>query len=128
MDTIIATQGLTKVFSGKAVVNRLNLTVPRGAIFALLGGNGAGKSTTIRMLTGLLPPDAGRRTILGKDCWADGHRPAPSRRLRAGTAALLRLDDRPRHRLVHRRFPQGGLRPTLCRVGAALPARSRRRG
>jgi ABC-2 type transport system ATP-binding protein len=71
MDTIIATQGLTKIYSGKAVVNRVSLTVPRGAIFALLGGNGAGKSTTIKMLTGLLPPDAGMATILGADCWQD---------------------------------------------------------
>jgi ABC-2 type transport system ATP-binding protein len=70
MDTIIATNGLTKVFGGKVVVNRLNLNVPQGAIFALLGDNGAGKSTTIRMLTGLLPPDAGSARILGEDCWS----------------------------------------------------------
>ncbi len=71
MDTIIATHGLTKIFGGRAVVNRVNLTVPQGAIFALLGGNGAGKSTTIKMLTGLLPPDAGTATVLGQDCWTD---------------------------------------------------------
>ncbi len=74
MDTIIATRGLTKIFGGKAVVDRLNLTVPCGAIFALLGGNGAGKSTTIKMLTGLLPPDAGAARILGADCWAESVR------------------------------------------------------
>ncbi len=70
MDTIIATQGLTKRFGGKTVVNHLDLSVPRGAIFALLGGNGAGKSTTIRMLTGLLPPDDGSAEVLGEDCWS----------------------------------------------------------
>ena len=70
MDTIIATHGLTKCYGGKIVVNRLNLSVPQGAIFALLGDNGAGKSTTIRMLTGLLPPDAGSADILGEDCWS----------------------------------------------------------
>ncbi len=69
METIIATEGLSKSFGGKIVVNRLNLEVPCGAIFALLGGNGAGKSTTIRMLTGLLEPDAGTATVLGEDCW-----------------------------------------------------------
>jgi ABC-2 type transport system ATP-binding protein len=74
MDTIIATHGLTKNFSGRAVVNRVNLSIPQGAIFALLGGNGAGKSTTIKMLTGLLPPDAGTATVLGADCWADAIR------------------------------------------------------
>jgi ABC-2 type transport system ATP-binding protein len=71
MDRVIATHGLTKRYSGKAVVDRLDLGVPRGAIYALLGDNGAGKSTTIRMLTGLVPADAGRAQILGQDCWAD---------------------------------------------------------
>jgi ABC-2 type transport system ATP-binding protein len=54
-----------------AGVHRLDLAVPAGAVFALVGDNGAGKSTTIKLLTGLLLPDAGRATILGKDCWAD---------------------------------------------------------
>jgi ABC-2 type transport system ATP-binding protein len=70
MGPIIATHGLTKHFGGKTVVHPLDLAVPQGAIYALLGDNGAGKSTTIRMLTGLLPPDGGRAEILGKDCWA----------------------------------------------------------
>ena len=70
MDSIIEINGLTKCFGRKAAVWRLNLSVPRGAIFALLGDNGAGKTTTIRMLTGILKPDAGQATILGQDCWA----------------------------------------------------------
>jgi ABC-2 type transport system ATP-binding protein len=70
MNHVIATHQLTKRFGNKTVVNRLDLAVPQGAIFALLGDNGAGKSTTIRMLTGLLPPDGGRASILGKDCWS----------------------------------------------------------
>src|SRR5262249_10212600 len=49
---------------------RLDLAVPRGAIYALLGDNGAGKSTTIRMLTGLLPADAGQAFVLGRECWS----------------------------------------------------------
>src|SRR5262249_30632021 len=69
MEPVIETRGLTKSFRGKMAVRRLNLTVPRGAIFAFLGDNGAGKSTTIRMLTGLLRPDAGQARILGQDCW-----------------------------------------------------------
>lgn len=71
METVIHTEGLTRHFRGRAVVDRLDLAVPRGAIFALLGDNGAGKSTTIRMLTGLLPADRGKATILGRDCWRD---------------------------------------------------------
>jgi ABC-2 type transport system ATP-binding protein len=70
MNHVVATHQLTKRFGNKTVVNRLDLAVPQGAIFALLGDNGAGKSTTIRMLTGLLPPDGGRASILGKDCWS----------------------------------------------------------
>jgi ABC-2 type transport system ATP-binding protein len=73
MDAVIQTHGLTKVFGNKRVVDRLDLAVPRGAIYALLGDNGAGKSTTIRMLTGQLPADAGRAWILGRDCWAAAH-------------------------------------------------------
>jgi ABC-2 type transport system ATP-binding protein len=69
MDAVIVTQGLTRYFGGRKVVDRLDLSVPRGAIYALLGDNGAGKSTTIRMLTGLLKADMGRATILGQDCW-----------------------------------------------------------
>jgi ABC-2 type transport system ATP-binding protein len=71
MDAVIVTEGLTRCFGGRRVVDRLDLTVPKGAIYALLGDNGAGKSTTIRMLTGLLPADMGRARILGLDCWGD---------------------------------------------------------
>src|SRR5262245_61507531 len=71
MDAVIELTDLTKRFGGRAVVDRLALTVPRGAVYALLGENGAGKTTTIRMLTGLLQPDAGRAAILGLDCWRE---------------------------------------------------------
>jgi ABC-2 type transport system ATP-binding protein len=69
VSAVIQINGLTKFFAGTPAVNKLSLEVPAGAVFALLGDNGAGKSTTIRMLTGLLPPDAGTATILGQDCW-----------------------------------------------------------
>ncbi|MFO0930472.1 MAG: ABC transporter ATP-binding protein [Gemmataceae bacterium] len=70
MDEVIQTHGLTRSFGGRRVVDGLKLAVPRGAIYALLGDNGAGKSTTIRMLTGLLPADSGSASILGQDCWS----------------------------------------------------------
>lgn len=60
---------LTKEFRGRRVVDHLSLTVPAGAVYVLLGENGAGKSTTIKMLTGQLPADGGRATIGGVDCW-----------------------------------------------------------
>jgi len=71
MDSAIQTRSLCKRFRGKLAVNRLDLSIPRGAIYALLGDNGAGKTTTIRMLTGLLQADAGTATVLGRDCWAE---------------------------------------------------------
>ncbi len=52
----ISVQNLRKVYDGKAAVDGLTLTVPRGCFFGFLGPNGAGKSTTIRMLIGLPRP------------------------------------------------------------------------
>ncbi len=71
MDTVIEIKDLTKRFGGVLAVDGLNLSVPKGAILALLGDNGAGKTTTLRMLTGLLPADAGSAKVLGQDCWTN---------------------------------------------------------
>jgi ABC-2 type transport system ATP-binding protein len=65
--TVIRTQGLTRYFGARAAVYELNLEVPRGGVFAFLGRNGSGKTTTIRMLLGLLEPTRGEGTILGHD-------------------------------------------------------------
>jgi ABC-2 type transport system ATP-binding protein len=59
--------GLTKRFGDKTVVDDFSMQVPRGQIYGFLGPNGSGKTTTIRMLCGLLTPDAGRGTCLGHD-------------------------------------------------------------
>jgi len=64
---VIRTRGLTRYFGAKAAVYDLNLEVPRGCVFAFLGRNGSGKSTTIRMLLGMLPPTRGAGEILGCD-------------------------------------------------------------
>jgi ABC-2 type transport system ATP-binding protein len=66
-DIAIDVRGLTKRYSGRAVVDDFSITVPRGVIFGFLGPNGSGKTTTIRMLCGLLTPDAGEGTCLGYD-------------------------------------------------------------
>ena len=63
----IEVEGLTKVFGQKKVVDGLSLRVRRGEIFGFLGPNGSGKTTTIRMLCGLLTPTAGRGACLGYD-------------------------------------------------------------
>jgi ABC-2 type transport system ATP-binding protein len=64
-DIVIDVHGLTKTFDGRAVVRNLSLQVKRGTIYGFLGPNGSGKTTTIRMLTGLLTPDEGQGTCLG---------------------------------------------------------------
>ena len=63
----IRVSGLTKSFGGKRVVDNFALEVPRGTIFGFLGPNGSGKTTTIRMLCGLLTPDSGDGACLGYD-------------------------------------------------------------
>jgi ABC-2 type transport system ATP-binding protein len=63
----IDVSGITKRFDGKTVVNAVDLKVRRGEIYGFLGPNGGGKTTFIRMLCGLLVPDAGTGTCLGFD-------------------------------------------------------------
>jgi len=63
----IDVEGLTKSFAGKVVVRNLSLQVRRGEIYGFLGPNGSGKTTTLRMICGLLTPDGGRGTCLGYD-------------------------------------------------------------
>lgn len=63
----ISVRGLSKSFGGKTVVQDFGIDVERGAIYGFLGPNGSGKTTTIRMLCGLLRPDAGSGTCLGHD-------------------------------------------------------------
>ncbi|WP_318446747.1 ABC transporter ATP-binding protein [Photobacterium leiognathi] len=66
-ENAIITKGLTRKFGDFVAVDNLNLTVPRGAIYGFLGPNGCGKSTTLRMLTGLLTPTSGNVNVLGLD-------------------------------------------------------------
>ena len=63
----IETRHLTRFFGAKRVVYDLNLSVPRGSIFGFLGRNGSGKTTTLRMILGLLAPTWGSSTVFGHD-------------------------------------------------------------
>jgi ABC-2 type transport system ATP-binding protein len=67
MTAAITSEGLTKRFrSGQVAVDAIDLDVPRGAVYGFLGPNGSGKTTTIRMLLGLVQPTAGTHTLLGE--------------------------------------------------------------
>jgi ABC-2 type transport system ATP-binding protein len=108
----IDVRGLTKAFDGRTVVDHIDLAVPRGEVCGFLGPNGSGKTTTIRMLCGLLEVDAGEGTCLGYDIRRESRRI----KLRVGymtqrfglyedlsiaenldfTARVYRLDDRRR--------------------------------
>ena len=79
-EPVIETKGLTKFFGGRCVVDELNLSIARGSIFGFLGRNGAGKSTTIRLLLGLLEPTRGTSRVLG----ADSRKLSPQDRARIG--------------------------------------------
>jgi ABC-2 type transport system ATP-binding protein len=74
MSPVIDARGLVKRFGPRTVVNHLSIQVERGQICGFLGPNGSGKTTTIRMLCGLLTPDEGSGTCLGhdivKEAWA----------------------------------------------------------
>jgi len=63
--TAVSIQGVTKTFGSQTAVDRLNLEVPKGALYGFIGPNGAGKTTTIRMLMSIMFPDSGKLEVLG---------------------------------------------------------------
>ena len=69
----IDVRGLTKRFGDKTVVDHFDMTVPKGVIYGFLGPNGSGKTTTIRMMCGLLTADGGSGTCLGYDILTESH-------------------------------------------------------
>ncbi|HET6146477.1 MAG TPA: ABC transporter ATP-binding protein [Polyangia bacterium] len=68
---MIETFGLSKLYGDKRAVDRLTLRVEPGEVMGFLGPNGSGKTTTIRLLMGLLRPSEGRASIRGRDCHSD---------------------------------------------------------
>jgi len=73
-ELVIDVEGLTKSFGGRKVVDNVDMQVAKGEIYGFLGPNGSGKTTTIRMLCGLLTPDAGHGTCLGYDILTESPR------------------------------------------------------
>jgi len=77
-DLAVRTRGLTKRFrSGQVAVDDVDLEVPRGAVYGFLGPNGSGKTTTLRMVLGLVAPTSGTATLLGEPMPAAGSRVLP---------------------------------------------------
>jgi ABC-2 type transport system ATP-binding protein len=119
-ETVVATDRLTKRYGARLAVDSVSLTVRRGEVYGFLGPKGAGKTTTLRMLLGLVRPSAGAATVLGA---APGSRTAV-----AGTGALVEgpgfypyLSGRDNLRVLarYRRLPETAVDTALARVDLA---------
>jgi ABC-2 type transport system ATP-binding protein len=71
-DLAVETVGMRKVFGKLVAVDSLDLSITRGTVYGLLGSNGSGKTTTIRMLCGLLTPSQGKASVIGLDIATEG--------------------------------------------------------
>ena len=103
MDGIIRTRDLTRRFDTLTAVDHLNLEIPRGEIFGLVGPDGAGKTTTLRMLCGLLDPTEGEAWVAGHDVVHDTAGRQGLHRLHGPALRSLRRSDRRREHGVLRR-------------------------
>ena len=68
---LLHTERLTKRYDDFLALDGLNLAVTVGEVFGLLGPNGSGKTTALRLILGFLRPTSGRATVAGHDCWSD---------------------------------------------------------
>ena len=125
MPAAIVVQHLTRRFGDFVAVDDVSFDVAQGEIFGFLGANGAGKSTTIRMLCGLLRPTSGTATVGGVDVPKDPEaREAPHRLHVAALLALRGADGRSEHPLLRRHLrPRGrALRANAARSRSRWPA------
>ncbi|GAA1060481.1 ABC transporter ATP-binding protein [Agromyces bracchium] len=132
-DLAIRTDGLTKRFRAQVAVDGIDLAVPRGSVFGFLGPNGSGKTTTIRMLLGLVGATAGTAQVLGTDmpkglddvlprvgALVEGPAFAP---FLSGAANLARFDAADRHAAPSTRARR--VADALDRVGLSHAARKK---
>jgi ABC-2 type transport system ATP-binding protein len=127
----IEIEGLTKRFGATTAVDGITLRVPKGAVYGFLGPNGSGKTTTLGMLTGLIPADAGSARIAGRDVASD-----PTEALRVVGALVEEpafypyLSGRRNLDLIARLTdaPRAAVEATLARVGLADAADKKYKG
>lgn len=134
-DHAIVTSGLTKRFGHQVAVNDLDLEVPRASVYGFLGPNGSGKTTTIRMLLGLVLPNKGTATVLGQDIPANASSVLPRvgslidgpafHPYLTGLDNLARLDAA--DRTVARRGRSARIEAALERVGLQAAAKKKYR-
>ncbi len=129
----IETRGLTKTFGAQTAVGNLDLSVPAGSVFGFLGPNGSGKTTTIRMLLGLITASSGEASVLGREMPArlDSVLPRVGTLVEgpafypflSGRANLARLDSADRHASPSTR--KSRVQVALERVGLEAAARKK---
>ncbi len=113
-DTVVAVRDLTKRFGDFTAVDGVSFDVGRGEVVGYLGPNGSGKTTTIRMLLGLLRPTSGSASVLGMDVVRDAEAIRPTRRVHEPAVRAVRRS-------------HGRREPALLRRGVRHPAEPRRR-
>ena len=110
-EPVIIARDLTCRFGDFTAVDRVNFTIERGEIFGFVGSNGCGKTTTMKMLTGLLPPSEGEALLFGKPLDARDIARAQSRRLHVAIVfALYRTDGAAEPRTARAAVPHAGAR------------------
>jgi ABC-2 type transport system ATP-binding protein len=134
-DLAVRTVGLTKRFGSQTVVDAVDLAVPPGAVYGFLGPNGSGKTTTIRMLLGLVTPTAGDVALLGAPMPSGAERVLPAvgalvegpafHPYLSGRANMSRLDAA--DRTADPRTAAARVDAALDRVGLLAAARKRYR-
>jgi len=134
-ESAVSSTGLTKRFRRQVAVDGVDLAVPRGAVYGFLGPNGSGKTTTIRMLLGLIGPTAGSHALLGRDMPQHSGDVLPRvgalvegpafHPYLSGRANLLRLDAA--DRTADPRTARARVDHALDRVGLLAAARKRYR-
>jgi phospholipid/cholesterol/gamma-HCH transport system ATP-binding protein len=83
-EALIEVKNLTKSFEGRVVLDGINLSVERGSVFAIMGGSGCGKTTLLRHLIGVMPPDTGQILVGGQDITSFGENQMNGYRRRFG--------------------------------------------